>query len=272
MPRAGRGTRMDLGLHGHAALITASSGGLGRATAAAFAGAGADVLVNGRDPDRLRDAAADLAGRGPGRVETYRGDITDPAAAAGLVEAAVGAFGRLDHLVTSAGGPPSRWTLETTEADWRDAFELLVMSAVRAVRHAAPHLSGGDGGSIVMVGSGTVTEAKDANVLSNAVRMAIPGLAKTLSRELAPDVRVNVAIPGAIETDRMRERFSSHVQRGTHGSVDDARTARADRIPLGRLGRPRDFGDVVAFLCSDRAAFVTGEVVHVDGGQRRRTL
>jgi len=262
------------GLSGDTAIVTASSSGLGKASATALAREGANVVVNGRDPDRLesavdavRSAAADGA-----TVVGQQGDITDPDVPAAIVEATVEEFGGLDHLVTSAGGPPPGLLLETTDEDWYAAFDLLVMSVVRFVRAAADPLRADDGGSIVNITSRTVKEASDSIVLSNSVRMSVIGLQKTLSRELAPEVRVNAVLPGAHETRRIRNLLEDAVDRGEFDSYEAALGNRVDGIPVDRMGAPMDLGNVVAFLCSAEARYLNGVAVPVDGGEHRSTL
>jgi 3-oxoacyl-[acyl-carrier protein] reductase len=262
---------MDLELDGDAALVTASSSGLGNAAATALAREGANVVLNGRDGERLADAVDALRAEADGEVVGHRGDLTDAADVAALVDRAVTEFGGLDHLVTSAGGPPAGPFLETTDEDWYAAFDLLVMSVVRTVRAAAPHLRDG-GGSVVTITSRSVKEALDSLVLSNAVRMGVIGLEKTLSRELAPEVRANAVLPGPHETARMRELIRQGVERGEYGSYEDGRAARSEAIPLGRLGDPMELGDVVAFLCSPRAGYVNGAAIPVEGGGGRSNL
>ncbi len=265
---------MDLGLKGEAAVVTASSSGLGKAAATALAREGADVVVNGRDRDRLDNAVDEIraAAADGTTVLGHPGDITDPELPAALVTAAVDEFGRLDHLVTSAGGPPPGLLLETTDDDWNDAFELLVMSVVRAVRAAADHLRADDGGSIVNITSRTVKEASDSIVLSNAVRMAVIGLQKTLSRELAPAIRTNAVLPGAHETTRIQNLMSEAVERGEHDNYELARADRVAGIPVGFMGEPLDLGNAVAYLCSEQARYINGVALMIDGGEHRSTL
>jgi 3-oxoacyl-[acyl-carrier protein] reductase len=156
---------MDLQIEGNAALVTASSSGLGKASATALAREGANVVVNGRDEGRLAAAAAEIESVATGEVVTQPGDITDPDDVTQLVDTTVDAFGGLDHLVTSAGGPPSGAFLDTDDDDWYDAYDLLVMSVVRLARAAEPHLREGDGGTIVTITSQGVKEAIGSLVL-----------------------------------------------------------------------------------------------------------
>ena len=174
--------------------------------------------------------------------------------------------------MTSAGGPPSGPFLETTDEDWYDAFDLLVMSVVRLVRKAAPHLREGDGGTIVNITSKSVKEAIDALVLSNSVRMSVIGLEKTLSLELAPEVRANAVLPGAHETARIRELVEQGVERGDYESYEAGLEARGSDNPLGRIGDPMELGEVVAFLSSPRSSYVNGVAIPIDGGQGSSNL
>ncbi len=263
---------MDLELAGDSALVTASSSGLGKASATALAREGANVVINGRDEDRLEEARAEISEVATGRVVAQQGDLTQKDDIEALVETAVSEFGGLDHLVTSAGGPPSGAFLETTDEDWYQAFDLLVMSVVRLVREAEASLRDGDGGTIVNITSRSVKEALDSLVLSNSVRMSVIGLEKTLSRELAPDVRVNAVLPGSHETSRIENLVEAAVERGEFDSYEDGMAARGESIPVGRIGDPIELGDTVAYLCSDRAGYINGQSIVIDGGSGSANL
>lgn len=263
---------MDLNLDGSVGITLASSDGLGKACAAALAREGADVVVNGRTKPKLLKAVKEIEAVASGRVYPYQGDITNPDEIEGLVKTTVDEFGRLDHLVTSAGGPPRRRFQETTDREWYDAYELLVMSVVRTVRHAADLLKANGGGSVVNVTSVAVREANPDNVLSSSVRMAVIGLQKVLATELGPSVRVNSVLPGGFESPRVRNAIMTAVKAG---EVEDATQWRAqftDDVPIDRLGETCELGDTVAFLCSDRAGYINGETISVDGGWSRATL
>ena len=257
---------MDLEIDGNAAIVTASSSGLGKASAMALAREGANVVLNGRDEKRLEEAAEEVRGVATGRVVTQAGDITDPKAITALVQRAMDEFGRLDHLVTSAGGPPSGKFLDIPIEEWYDAYDLLMMSVVRLVHEATPYLEDGDGGTIVAITSVSVKEAIDSLVLSNAVRMGVIGLEKTLSKELGPDIRVNAVLPGAHETARIEELLNDSVDRGDFTSYEEARAARGETIPVGRIGDPIELGDTVAFLSSPRSGYINGTAIPIDGG------
>jgi len=260
---------MDLDLNGSVALCTAATSGLGLASAESLAAEGANVVVCGRTESRLETARDRLEAAGPGDVHAVQADITDPDHAEALVEETVGTFGGLDHLVTSAGGPPSGSFLDTPTDAWYDAYDLLVMSVVRVTRAAHPHLVESDAGSIVNITSRSVREVIDDLVLSNAVRRAVIGLMQTQAREFAPDVRVNAVLPGAHETSRIEELIEDAVDRGEYDSYEAGYEDWGSDVPMGRIGEPRELGDVVAFLSSPRASFVTGAAVPVDGGSTR---
>jgi 3-oxoacyl-[acyl-carrier protein] reductase len=260
---------MDLQIDGNAALVTASSSGLGKASAKALAREGADVVINGRDEERLADAKAEVEAVATGEVAAHSADLTDPDAIAALVEATVDEFGTIDHLVTSAGGPPSGSFLDTDDEEWQQAFDLLVMSVVWTLREAHPHLVESDAGSVVAITSRSVQEVIDGLVLSNAVRRTVIGLVKTVSREFAPDVRANAVLPGAHETSRIENLIETAVERGEYETYEAGYEDWAADIPLDRVGEPQELGDVVAFLASPRASYVTGTTLTVDGGSSR---
>ncbi|CAM2888124.1 SDR family oxidoreductase [Halobacterium salinarum] len=258
---------MELGLDGDVAVVTASSSGLGKASAAALAREGADVVVCSRDEERVVAAAEEIGADADGSVRGVPADITDGADVTAVVETAVETFGGLDHVVTSAGGVPSGQFTAVTDDDWTDAFELLVMSVVRTLDAAHEHLVAGDGGTVTCITSTSVSEPIEGLVLSNAVRRGVVGLAKTVAREWAPEVRANVVQPGPHETARIEELVSAAVARGEADSYEAGLAGWSEEVPLDRLGEPSELGDVVAFLASDRASFVTGASVPVDGGR-----
>jgi 3-oxoacyl-[acyl-carrier protein] reductase len=256
---------MDLELDGNTALVTASSSGLGKASATALAREGANVVLNGRDEDRLAEAVEEVEAVATGDVVGVAGDLTDSDDIDHLVDRTVEAFGGIDHLVTSAGGPPSGPFVEMDDEDWYQAYDLLVMSVVRLVQAAVPHLEDG-GGTIVNITSRSVKEAIDSLVLSNSVRMSVIGLEKTLSSELAPAVRTNAVLPGAHETARIEELIEQGVERGDYESYEQGLEERGKANPLGRIGDPMELGDTVAFLCSPRSGYINGQAIVIDGG------
>ncbi|WP_135821568.1 SDR family oxidoreductase [Halostella litorea] len=260
---------MDLNVDGNAALVTASSSGLGLASAKALAREGANVTICGRSEDRLDSAKADVESVADGEVRALPADITNRDEVAALVEETVDAFGGLDHVVTSAGGVPSGAFLDMDQADWYDAYDMLVMSHVWTLQEAHPYLEASNAGSVVSITSTSVREAIDGLILSNAVRRAVIGTVKTVAREFAPDVRANAVLPGAHETPRIQELVEQSLDRGEYDSYEEGLQDWSSDIPLGRVGDPMELGDAVAFLSSDRASFVTGAAVPVDGGRLR---
>lgn len=257
---------MDLQIEGNAALVTASSSGLGKASAKALAREGANVVINGRDEERLEEAREEIEEVAEGEVVAQPGDLTDAEDIETLVETTVEEFGGIDHLVTSAGGPPSGPFMETEEDEWYHAYDLLVMSVVRLVKEAAPHLTEDGGGTIVTITSRSVKEAIDSLVLSNSVRMSVIGLEKTLSQELAPEVRANAVLPGPHETARIQELVDQAVERGDYDSYEEGLADWSDGIPLERIGEPIELGDTVAYLSSPLSGFINGVSVPIDGG------
>jgi 3-oxoacyl-[acyl-carrier protein] reductase len=248
---------MDLGLGGRTAIVCGASSGLGLASAEALAGEGANVAMVSRRRDEL-EAHAERIG-----ALAVRGDVTNSADLARLVERTLQAFGGLDILVWNSGGPPAGKASEIEDASLEAAFELLLQPLVRLVRLSLPHLQKSQAGRIVCITSAAVKEPTAHLALSNTIRPGVTGYAKSLARELGPDgITVNCVAPGRINTPRMTELY------GADGpGVDELA-----QIPLGRMGTPREFGDVVCFLASDRAAYVSGVTLLVDGGLSRGLL
>src|SRR5947209_7835690 len=248
---------MDLGLSGRSALVTAASRGLGRACAEALIGEGANVFISSRDEASIASTAKQIKAAG-----WLAADVSKPGEPEALVEAATTRLRGLDVLVVNAGGPPPG-TFQTTPIEqWEVAFELTLMSAVRLIRAGLPHLKRSDQGRIVCITSISVRQPIPNIALSNAMRAAVTGLAKTLSRELAPDrITVNCLAPDAILTDRIRQ-----VAAASGGDPNERTSRMAASAPMGRLGDPAEFGATCAFLCSKQAGYITGQTIGVDGG------
>ena len=258
---------MDLGLGGRAYVLTGASRGLGLATARALLADGANVVVSGRDGDRLAAAAEELAapdGVSADQVMPLVADLADPGAAERLVAATNARFGRLDGALVSVGGPPGGGALQVTDDAWRAAFETVFLGALRVTRAVAGACTRGEGGSIVLVLSTSVRAPIGALAISNGLRPGLAMTAKSLADELGPvGVRVNSLLPGRIDTDRVRELDAAG------GSPERTRRETSATIPLRRYGEPDEFGKVAAFLLSPAAGYVTGTTVTVDGGATR---
>lgn len=254
------GDRMDFGLKDKVALVTGSTSGLGLASAKALAAEGASVVLCGRRETLARDEAAKLP-----RAIGVGADITDPATPQRLMDATLEAFGRLDVLVGSTGGPTPGTAVDTAADAYDVALALLVKPMVRLVHLALPAMRERGWGRIVFVTSSAVREPIPMLVLSNSVRMAVHGFAKSLAKQVASDgVTVNCVMPGHISTDRTVQ--LAHATAEASGrSVDDVLTETTRRIPAGRSGDPAEFGAVVAFLCSEQASYLTGASIPVDG-------
>lgn len=257
---------MDLGLEGKAALVGGASRGIGRAVALGLAREGCRVAICARDEARLRQAAADIRSATGAEVLAVRCDMSVAEDIGQFVAATVDAFGRLDIVVNNAGGPPPGPFEAHDEAAWQQALSQNFLSVVRTVREALPHLRAAGGGRIINITSVAVKEPIPGLVLSNAARLGVVGLAKTLSRELGPDgITVNNICPGLTLTDRMRELYGGRAEAAGR-SLEELLAEEAQRIPLGRLGQPEDVAALVVFLASEPARHITGTTIQVDGG------
>ncbi len=264
---------MDLGLKGKVIAVAASSKGLGRASALCLAREGALVTVNGRDAGSLAATAAEIREATGGDVIEVVSDLSEPDAAAELIEETVRRRGKLDGVVCSAGGPPPGTFVDFPDDEpWLQAINLNLMSTLRLSRAAIPHLEAQGGGSLTNIVSISVKQPIPNLVLSNTARTAVIGLARSLALEFAEkNIRVNNICPGSILTDRIRS-ISEGVSEKTGEPVEDVIAREAAAIPMGRHGDPEEFGRVVAFFASPAASYVTGTTVQVDGGNYKGLL
>jgi len=236
---------MDLGIDGKVALVTAGSRGLGRATALALAGEGVQVMLSGRDAGTLEEARDAVVAAG-GTADVLAGDVTDPDEPSHLVAATVARFGGLHILVPNAGGPPPGRAIDLSDQALETAINANMLTSIRLVREALPHMRAAGWGRICCITSYTVQQAAPVLALSNTARVGLWGWLKTAAHDLADEssgITVNMICPGPHATDRMKQLGGT-----------------------GVMGDPADFGAVAAFLCSAQAGFVNGAAVVVDGG------
>jgi len=251
---------LDFELDGKVALVTGSTSGLGLASAKALAAEGASVVLCGRRADLARDEASKLP-----RALGIGADITDPGAPQRLVDATLDAFGRLDIVVGSTGGPTPGSALDIDADSYDDALALLVKPMVRLSHLAVPEMTKNEWGRIVFVTSSAVREPIPMLVLSNSVRMAVHGFAKSLAKQVASrGITVNCVMPGHITTDRTLQ-LARATAEASGRTAEEVLAETARRIPAHRSGDPAEFGAVVAFLCSRQASYVNGASIPVDG-------
>jgi 3-oxoacyl-[acyl-carrier protein] reductase len=241
---------MELGLSGRTAIVCGASAGMGLAIAEALAAEGANVSMFARRREVLEREAERIGGL------AVRGDVTNPADLKRLVDRTLAAFGSVDILINNSGGPPRTAAVGLTDEQVEQAVELLLLSAIRLTALCLPHLEQSGHGRVINITSSSVREPIDNLALSNSVRPGVIGWAKTMARELGPkNITVNSIAPGRIETERLAEAFQ-----------DGPRPEDLEAIPLRRFGAPSEVAQVVCFLASDAAGYVTGTVIPVDGG------
>lgn len=263
---------MDLGLSGKVALVLGGSQGIGRATALAFAREGASVAVCGRDAERLDAVRMELEAGGAAGVLAIRADVTDAGDIARLVDGVASRFGTVHVLVNNAAGPKPGMSDDLDDADWERAFRLTLMSAVRATRAVLPHMRRQGWGRIVNIGSYSVKQPIDELLLSNSLRLAALGWSKTLANQVAREgILVNTVCPGWTLTDRLKQIVSVRAA-DTGRSVEETAGQITRDIPVGRFAAPEEVADLIVFLASERAGYVTGTVIPVDGGIVRSPL
>jgi 3-oxoacyl-[acyl-carrier protein] reductase len=263
---------MDLGLRDRVAIVGASSRGLGKACALELAREGSAVVVCARDAERLAAAAEEIQAVSGVEVLPVPTDLTDAAEIEHLVEEALHRFGRVDVLVTNNGGPPAGDFGEFDDQAWMAAYQLTLMSAVRLIRAVLPTMRAQRWGRIINITSVSVKQPIDNLLLSNVYRPGVVGLAKTLSAQVAVDgITVNNVAPGYTRTDRVLELAADRASRESK-VVEDVLEERAADFPMGRMGEPEELAALVAFLASERAGYITGTTIQVDGGYVRGLL
>jgi 3-oxoacyl-[acyl-carrier protein] reductase len=257
---------MNLGLKDRVAVVAASSQGIGRATAEAFAAEGCRVAMCARNQQTLQDAAENIRKRYNAEVLAEAFDVTDATAVQRFVADAAKKFGGVDICVTNAGGPPAKGFLAATLDEWQRAIELNFLSTVYFAREVIPHMQRKHWGRIITLTSITTKQPVADLVLSNAVRAAVVGLVKSLANEFGKDgILVNNVGPGFTATDRLKELAAARSS-ASGKSEQEMFDAWAADAPLKRLGEPREVAETIVWLASDAASYITGQTILVDGG------
>ena len=263
---------MDFGLAGKVALVAASSRGLGRAVAEELAGEGAELILCARGEEALEETRAEIALATGSQPRAVAADLTDPEGVRRVTDEALSAFGRVDVLVTNTGGPPSGPFESHAPEAWRTAVAQNLESVLNLTRALLPGMRERHWGRIVNVTSIAVKQPVEGLILSNSVRAAVTGFARTLANEVAPDgITVNNVMPGYTRTARL-DWLADQLAARQDGTQEDVFEAWAAEIPMGRVGTPREFAALVAFLASERASYITGTSIPVDGGCIRALL
>jgi 3-oxoacyl-[acyl-carrier protein] reductase len=263
---------VDLGLKGRPALVAAASRGLGKACAAALAGEGAPVAICGRDAGALEAARDEIAEQTDGTVVAIPADVSVEGQAIRFVREGAEALGGCQILVANAGGPPFGRFEDLSDQDFLDAADLNLLSTLRMSREALPRMREAGYGRIVVISSLAVKQPVPGLILSNSIRAAVVGWARTFADEVAGEgITVNAVMPGRVMSDRVRHLLEERA-RTSGRSVEEEAARDVATIPVGRFGEPREVGDVVAFLASERASYLTGCFLQIDGGLYRGLL
>ncbi|WP_040978488.1 SDR family oxidoreductase [Oceanobacillus jeddahense] len=258
---------MDLGLQGKSIIVTAASKGLGKAIAKQFAAEGSHVLISSRNQEELKKTQEEIRlETGNNHVEHTVCDITKPQSVKELVSKAVEINGTVDVLINNAGGPPAGTFDNVNDEDWQNAFELNLLSFVRAIREVLPHMRSQRSGRIINIASSSIKQPIDNLILSNTFRAGIVGFSKSLSQELAQDnILINTIGPGRIATERVAHLDKVKAEK-LNKSYEEVKSQSEKSIPIGRYGEPQEFANMVVYFCSGANTYVTGQSLLVDGG------
>jgi 3-oxoacyl-[acyl-carrier protein] reductase len=263
---------MDLGLTGRVAIVVAASKGLGKAVVRELAKEGAHVAICARGAEELQRTAREIAEATGREVYSQVLDVTEVGTISGFVAAVEQRFGRIDICVTNSGGPPSKVFRDTTVEEWQSAVDQLLLGTVAFARETLPRMQKNRWGRLITITSSAVKQPVDGLLLSNSLRSAVTGLAKTLANEYAGfGITVNNVCPGYTRTGRL-DGLAHAISGRAGGKPEDVFANWEKQIPAGRLGTPEEFAAVVAFLASERASYVNGVSIAVDGGLVRSLL
>lgn len=257
---------MDLGLKDKAAIVCASSRGLGKAVALGLAEEGVNLTICARGNEELQKTEEEIRSKTSAQVLAIQGDVAKPADIKKIVTETLNKYSTIHILVNNAGGPPLGNFVEFTPDDWQRALELNLISTINFIREVLPVMKKQKWGRIINITSVAVKQPIDGLILSNTARAGVIGLTKTLSNEFAREnILFNNVCPGRILTDRIVELARARAEK-TGMSIENVFTSMENDIPVGRIGKPRELADLVVFLASERASYITGTTIQVDGG------
>jgi len=258
---------MDLGLNGKVALVAAASTGLGKASALALAAEGARVAICARTPERLEATAREIRDATGAEVFAMPADLSTAAGVSAIVAATADRLGGVDILVNNSGGPALGRFGDFTDDDWLQGFEVVTLNFVRFIREVTPFMRARRWGRIVGIQSTSVKQPVEGIDLSNGIRPGIAGLAKAIMPDLARDgITINLVLPGSFLTSRISPGLDDKTPE-ERAEIEAQFAGTATSIPVGRLGNPLELGHLVAFLASEKAAYITGAVYQIDGGR-----
>ena len=260
---------MNLGLINRVCLVTAASSGLGKATALELSAEGARVVINSRNEQRLQTASTEIQAATGGEVHPIAGDVTNHDFVRTLISTTKARLGSVDILVANAGGPPAGFFDDFEAQHYRDAVELNLISTINLCREAVPHMRESGWGRIVAITSIAAKQPVENLILSNTARAGVLGFMKSLSQQVASfGITVNTVCPGYHLTERLAS-LGRQIAEKEGATVDQIYARWAEMTPMKRIGEPREFAAVVAFLCSERAGYLTGTAIQIDGGAYR---